>query len=90
MLNYGPLRALNMGPQFNWAQSARVDLPSNSGKAPLFYGPEMAMAIQAIWPIWQPGNPLKNGPRGLQLATHTMDHGLWTAAYGPWHAGHGP
>ncbi|MBW0470201.1 hypothetical protein O181_009916 [Austropuccinia psidii MF-1] len=56
-----------------------MDLPSHSWKSPFFYGPGMALAIQAIWPIWPPGNPLKNERRRTPMNPTYC---------GPWHAGH--
>ncbi|MBW0500195.1 hypothetical protein O181_039910 [Austropuccinia psidii MF-1] len=37
-------------------------------EGPPFYGPGMALAMEPIWPIWPPGNPLKNGPREAEMA----------------------
>ncbi|MBW0543978.1 hypothetical protein O181_083693 [Austropuccinia psidii MF-1] len=77
-----PLKVLNMCPPLEWAQSDRVDLLFNSGKAPLFYGPGMALAFQAIWPNFPPFHLLKIGLWGLQFPPRTANHGIQTAALG--------
>ncbi|MBW0490942.1 hypothetical protein O181_030657 [Austropuccinia psidii MF-1] len=79
-----------------WSQSARVDLPSDPWKAPLFLWTctglrspgHMGQSGHQHHP-WSPGNPFKIGPRGTSTATtyhrpQHMDCGVWTTGHREW------